>query len=253
MSGDAFAPIPENPASRPARRALPILGVACALAVSAGLVWWFTGPESDAPSPAVVLRPHDAATPRAAARADPAQVQQAFEAVQDAYAEGGADGLARADADCAAALKADARVLDYCLAFNLFATAVAPQIAPADPAEARLAAARAALPPGSDPAARIAAVQGLMRMASLGQTPSPSPPRALGDLRGPAPVRLALTVAPTHVRPRHRPSPGEEQRREMARAAVRALFARAEAARGLGADAGPVQPLSEPPIGDAPH
>jgi hypothetical protein len=251
MSGEALAPIPEDPAAPRARRALPILGVACALAVSGGLIWWFTGSEgSQATPPALRIHPA-AATPRAPAAADPAQVQQAFEAVQDAYADGGTQGLARADADCAAALKADARVLDYCLAFNLFATAVAPQIASADPWTTRLAAARAALPPGVDPAARVSAVQSLMRMATLGQAPA-SPGAAPGPRWAGAPARLAAVTA-THATPRHQPAEGEEQRREIARAAVRALFARAEAAHALGAEAAAVQPADDPRSAEAPH
>src|SRR5690242_19506446 len=139
MSGEAFASVPEDPSRGQSGRRWPIFGVILALAVSGGLVWWLLAPEGNQTAPAVVVQGIPKRVIRASATPDPAQVQRAFEAVQDAYADGGPDGLARADADCAAALKADARVLDYCLAFDLFATAVAPEIGRADAAQARVA------------------------------------------------------------------------------------------------------------------
>jgi len=221
MSGEALAPVPENPLT-PRRRGLPIVGAVFALAVSAGLIWWLAAPQApDTPAPAAAIRPHPAApAPRAPLNADPAQVQRAFEAVQDAYADGGADGLARADGDCAAALKTDARVLDYCLAFDLFATAVAPEIARNDPEAARIEAARTALPPGADPAQRVAAVRALTRQASLG---GEAPPAVVPRAPPGPPVRIAAAkpAAPHATR--------AKQRRLAARAAVRALFAKAQA------------------------
>jgi hypothetical protein len=233
MSREDFAEVPEDPAVVRPRRGWPILGAVLALSMSAGLVWWLAPPRES--PPAVAMRP--SAKRFAPAQADFAQVQRAFEAVQDAYADGGQDGLARADADCAAALKADARVLDYCLAFDLFATAVAPQIASGDPDATRLAQARAALPLGADPALRLSLVRALMRQASLGAGPaspqitpeSPESPRL-----EPVPGQRQASAAP------HRPhavTREAQRRREKARAAVQTLFARAEAAHDAASDA----------------
>lgn len=238
-----MAPVPDDLPPPRARRGLPVLGVLIALVFSGGLVWWLTAPETPVNNPPAVVRPAPAPAPKAPPAADPAQVQQAFEAVQDAYADGGADGLTRANADCAAALRSDPRVLDYCLAFDLFATAVAPEIARSHPETARLEAARAALPPGVDPAARIATVRTLMRMQSLGEAQkAPAPP-------GP-PVRLtrAASHSKAHAMPREM---ADDRRREAARAAVRALFARAEAASDAASRAAPAAPPAS--AEEAPH
>jgi hypothetical protein len=233
MSGEDLATVPEDPPVVRPRRVWTILGAFFALSISAGLVWWLAAQPVSAPAPAVATRP--TTRPVAPLEADFAQIQRAFEAVQDAYADGGEDGLARADADCAAALKADARVLDYCLAFDLYATTVAPPIARGDSDAVRLAQAREALPPGADAAARVSQVRALMRQASLGEAPAapqitpeaPESPqvRPLPDLR-------QVSAPPHHA------SREAERRREAARAAVRALFARAEAAHNAAGDAG---------------
>ena len=173
-------------------------------------------------------------------------MQRAFEAVQDAYADGGADGLAQADDDCAAVLKADARVLDYCLAFDLFATAVAPQVARGDSDGVRLAQARAALPPGADPAARVSQVRALMRQASLGG----AAPRVAPEEPEAPVIRSVPVTRRAHVATRD-----AQQRREAARAAVRALFARAEATHEASGDASALATAPGRPAEDetAPH
>ena len=264
MSGEALAQVPEHPSRGRTRRGWSVFGVVVALAFSAALVWWLVAPDIS-PAPAVVVHSAVKTAVYAPANADPAQVQRAFAAVQDAYADGGADGLARTDADCAAALKDDARVLDYCLAFDLFATAVAPEIGRADASAARLEAARAALPPGLDPAARLAQVRVLMRQASLGA--GFEPPRIAAAQRAPIPrpaVRLAQAPAsPSHASPPHASAPhvasrAAEQRREAARAAVRALFARAEAAHDAAGAADAIARIyaerTRPPLDEtAPH
>jgi hypothetical protein len=205
-----------------------VLGAVFALAASAGLAWWLVSSQAPAPAPTVAVRP--LARLVAPAKADFTQVQRAFDAVQDAYADGGADGLAQADDDCAAALKTDARVLDYCLAFDLFASAVAPQVARGDPEGVRLAQARAALPPGADPAARVSQVRALMRQASLGG--AAAAPRIASEEPAAPVIRPVPATRRAHVATRE-----AQQRREEARAAVRALFARAEAAHEAAGDA----------------
>jgi hypothetical protein len=242
MSGNDQAPIPDDPRTAVAARRgrLAILGVVCALVVSIGLAW-LIGSRTPTPRPSPPARPAiRLAQVHAAAAPDAGQVQQAFEAVQDAYADRGVDGLARADADCAAALKADPRRLDYCLAFDLFATAVAPEIARADPEGARLEAARAALPAGVDPVQHMAALRQMMRTASLG-----APPPSAAVAEGPPPAR----ARPPHAsRPRgaseKTPAAPEAQRRQAARSAVQDLFSRAEGTRG--AAKGPPPPPPPP-------
>jgi hypothetical protein len=255
MSGEDFAEVPEDPAVVRPRRGWPILGAFLALSISAGLVWWLAAPRES--PPAVAVRP--SAKRVAPAQADFAQVQRAFEAVQDAYADGGQDGLARADADCAAALRADARVLDYCLAFDLFATAVAPQIASGDPDAARLAQAHAALPPGADPAVRLSEVRAMMRQASLGERPA-SPPMTPETPESPRLEPLPdLRQASAAPHKAHAVTREAQRRRAEARAAVRTLFARAEAAHEAGSDADTIARIygerARPPPDDAeaPH
>jgi hypothetical protein len=210
VESEAYVAEP-GPAEVPtARRGWPIAGAAAAGVVSLGLIWWLAVPHEPAPVQVAPIRaPAPAAIPKAPAAADPAQVGRAFEAVQDTFADSGPEGLARADADCAAALKADGRVLDYCLAFDLFAAAVAPQVARAEPQTAWLAAAREALPAGVDPAARLAAVRSLMRQASLGEEPRAERP-------APRPVKAS---AP------QRPAASAPERQARRRAAARVLHA----------------------------
>src|SRR5262249_23235808 len=160
-TGPVFAPPEDGPSPRRRRRGLPLVGALAAIAASAGLVWWMTPPGKVARPPTAPLAkvaPPSVTFPKAPGTPDRAQVPRAFDDVQDAYADGGAQGLAQADAYCAAALKTDGRVLDYCLAFDLYAAAVAPEIGRSEAVDStRLAQARAALPAGADPAARLAA------------------------------------------------------------------------------------------------
>jgi hypothetical protein len=214
-----------------------LLGALIALAFSAGLVWWLAAPNAPGHGSGVVVQTTPRPQPKASATADAAQVQRAFEAVQDAYADSGAEGLARANADCEAALKGDPRVLDYCLAFALYAGAVAPELTGPDADATRLAVARVALPPGVDPVARLGAVRALMRTASLGGATGPD---RLAAAEPPATVRSRLDrAAPTVPLARAEPARRaiDNERREEARVAVQALFARAEEARDAARDA----------------
>jgi uncharacterized protein YecT (DUF1311 family) len=93
------------------------------------------------------------------------QIRRAYDQVRDVYADSGSEGLARFSRTCADSVRADARVLDYCLAFDLYASALplAPGSGPSgllsDAERVELAA--GALPEGVDAAARIRAVEGL--------------------------------------------------------------------------------------------
>jgi uncharacterized protein YecT (DUF1311 family) len=181
-----------------------VLGALLAAAASAGLAWWFGAPHESAPAP-VIAPPSAASRPirTAAAQADEAQVRRAYDAFQNAYADNGAAGVAAARKSCAATLSGDPRILDYCLAFDMFAGAVLSD-APAARLDAqRLAAARAALPAGADPARRIAEVGRLAKAVALGDTPATQPgvqtaaqPSASPRAPAPAkPVRLAKAPA----------------------------------------------------------
>jgi uncharacterized protein YecT (DUF1311 family) len=158
-----------------------IVGAVLAAAASAGLAWYLTGPEPTAPPPP---KPEVAqVAPKlqlASLNADPAQVERAYEQVQNVYAEQGVAGLARFSEGCGEALAKDPRVLDFCLAFDLFAQAVAPpsgdQAAWFAAGETRrLRLTQAALPAGADPQARIDAVEQLMRRASGTEAARPEP------------------------------------------------------------------------------
>jgi hypothetical protein len=185
MSEDRLA---EATAPRGERRLGPILGVILALAASAGLAWWFATPQEAPSIPALAGKaPATRASPArpppsAPAKPEEAQVRRAYDAFQDAYADGGAPGVARARQSCAQALAADPRILDYCLAFDMFAAAMGDRRAPAGADAERQAAARAALPSGSDPALRIAEVGQLAKLVSLGDVPEPPVARAARKL-----------------------------------------------------------------------
>jgi uncharacterized protein YecT (DUF1311 family) len=168
--------LPDTPEIETAAAPAPVRrwGVAAAAGLaalaSAGLAWWLSAPEQPAPARVVIEAPRPAPV-RAPAAADEDQVRQAYEQVQAVYATAGADGLARFARTCDEALAKDARVLDYCLAFEMFAGAVAPPDGEAGRWFAaggtrRMTLAEAALPAGADPADRIAEVEQLMRRAS---------------------------------------------------------------------------------------
>ncbi|HEY8572053.1 hypothetical protein [Phenylobacterium sp.] len=157
-----------------------VVGAALAVGLSMGLGWWLSGDDRGrwvsqaeaTPTPAA--RPAEPRVSLAAAAPDPAQVRRAYEEVQSVYAEGGAPALVDFSRECAETLEGDARVLDFCLAFDMYAQALAP--ATGEEAQwfavgeaRRLRLAGAALPPGAEPAARIAEVSQLMRRATAAQ------------------------------------------------------------------------------------
>jgi len=207
MSEDRLA---EAPAPSGARRFGPILGGALALAASAGFAWWVAAPQQ-APTPPASASVRAAAAPpkpqlRAPAKPEEAQVRRAYAAFQDAYADGGAPGVERARATCAQTLGADPRILDYCLAFDMFAAAVAGGGPPQAVDAGRLAAARAALPPGSDAALRIAEVGQLAKLVSLGDEPQPAtraaPKLSRAEVSRPAPARSTRRVKVLKIKAR---------------------------------------------------
>jgi hypothetical protein len=197
----------ELPPPPPRGRTPVVLGVIAALAVSGGLAWWLSTPSRTyfdnpevRPAPAQPLR-------LASASADTEQVRRAYEEFSQVYANSGAEGLARFSESCAQSLQADPRILDFCLAFDMFAGAVAETEPPGQAQARRLALVQTAIPQ-ADADARIAEVQRLMRVASGVQTATASP-QALPDdapeasaASAPPPTEARLAVAPPKAEPR---------------------------------------------------
>lgn len=208
------AEVPEFAArfEEPERRGISpgaLLGLLLLALISGLLAWWFGSEDrsrmQDAPAPS---------PPSAAARADaesfappaadPAQVRRAYDEVRTTYAEGGAPALVDFARQCAETLGTDRRVLDFCVAFDMYAQALAPREGEAaewfQVAEARRQRlAQEALGPGGDPQARLAEISGLMRTstAAASDEVAPSPVPAPSHTRVPeaAPVRPPVAKA----------------------------------------------------------
>ena len=212
--------VQEN-ADASAGRGRAVFGLVLALALSATLAWC-VGRGGDRTLDAQTLQkapPIPTVQTRPSAHAEPsgAQVTKAYEDAREVYAQGGADALMRFSRGCLESLHDDARVLDYCLAFGVFADAIRAR-APDEPDQAqRLAAARAALPAGADAPARLAAVLQLTR-AVAAPTPAPSSPPATRALSAAGPAAARRTK-------------GSETRKASSRAAAATANAKASATR----------------------
>lgn len=187
------------PAPPPARRKAPLVaGALAAVALSGGLAWWFASPSEPSFQNQIEVRPPPPAPIRLAGpTADAEQVRRAYEEFGLVYANSGPEGLARFAESCAQSLRGDPRILDFCLAFDLFTGAVRDEPAGKSGAR-RLAMVQAALP-DADPDARIAEVQRLMRdvtgIARAAETtpaaPSSGPPAPAARSDASAPPRPA--------------------------------------------------------------
>jgi hypothetical protein len=203
-----------RPSERPHAPWGVVLAAVVAVAASAGLAWRFAVPDRPAdlqaaPRPAGT-RSGPGSLRYAAAKPDADQVRHAWRDVQAAYGKGGAGALGRASTSCASRLPADPGLLDYCLAYDMYAAEIVPALQEAwfgDPHERELALARAVLPEGVDPAGRVAEVDALTRAVSA----EPPPPAA---------------AKPQHVRTLQPPPRGAVQ-------PVRAADRHAERPRGL--------------------
>ena len=179
------------------RRLSAILGAGLAAIVSIGLVYWigtgedrtFLSPSRRGPAP--VARPAYAPI-----QADAGQVVRAYDQLQEIYANQGIAGVTQFAGSCAQSLKSDPGVLDFCLAFDVYANALRaddPQaragLADADARDLSLA--ESVLPPGADASARLAQVRLLARQTSLATaatsapaapaSPQPAPPTRASD------------------------------------------------------------------------
>ncbi|HVI32696.1 lysozyme inhibitor LprI family protein [Phenylobacterium sp.] len=200
----------------PRRRLGPGLaaGVLIALTASGGLAWWLASDHADAPANVSVqhaakAREGGPAAPILAdAGADETQVRRAYEQFQVIYADLGPDGLERFSQDCAGALAQDPRILDYCLAFDTFARAVAADSPWFGNAELRhLDLARQALPSGADPAQRLVQVRHLTRTATGAPEPvviakaPDAPPIVVAQAPVPPPAVARTEPATVPARP----------------------------------------------------
>ncbi|WP_374471003.1 hypothetical protein [Phenylobacterium sp.] len=247
-------PEPESPLlerlEEPPRR--PLVGLIAAgvlvVAASGGLAWWFSSEDDSRPRNVSTeqlakagQRPA-ALTPTAAPEADVAQVRRAYEQFQVVYADMGRDGLEAFSRDCAGAVGGDPRILDYCLAFDAFAATVSgdtPWFGEADARHVELA--RSALPPGVEPAQRIADVRRLTRSPSGAPEPLqvaeaqpqavPSPPASAAPPLASAapPPPLPSTVPPPAAQRAAAPAP--TARPKLERASVRPAAKAAAPAR----------------------
>lgn len=194
--------------SSPRARTPMLLGGLAALAVSGGLAWWLTSPQAPFENRAAVqAMPAPEKILAAAPSADREQVRRAYEDFAAVYAASGPDGLARFRESCADSLKADPRIVDFCLAFDLFAEAVAAEPVPGKAQARRLALVQTALP-GAEPNARIEEVRRLMRQVTgVPERPAGSPPvqkavAAPAERRPPAGLSKASAREPVRTPPR---------------------------------------------------
>lgn len=197
----------------PPRRFGVILAGLVALFASAGLSWWIAKPSDESnvaaapppPAPPPAAAPSKPVTHVGYAPADPdaGQVRQSLADVQQAYADGGAEGLVQASAACARKLAADPSRLDYCLAFDVYAA----QILPPDSGPAAvdwfheaqdrdLALARAALPGSVDATNRLTQVAALTRAVVAPTAEDDNTPAQVAKA---APHKPPLAVKATQV------------------------------------------------------
>jgi hypothetical protein len=208
---EAYGPDGDGPAEAASRHGLgAVLAAILAMAASGGLAWWFVaagGPSdvSAAPPPAPPQVEPAQPVRYAASDPDPNAVRRAWTDVRQAYADSGPEALVRGSEACARAVPADPQRLDYCLAFDIYASAVAPQSAAGQPADwfsssgdRGLALARMALPEGVDAHNRIAQVAALTRAVLPKAAPGKPATRQVRAVRHPPAKLRALKVRRTH-------------------------------------------------------
>lgn len=197
-----------------------VMAALIAVAASGSLAWWFGAPDRSAdvgapPAAPVATAPPKAEAPTplrfAAADPDAGQVRQAWADVSQGYADAGPEGLVRASQACAKAVTTDPQRLDYCLAYDIYASAVAPPEAQANgqgdwfagAGDRDLALARTALPEGVSPDNRLSQVAALTKAVLPKAAPARPRLQAVHAARKP-PARPKVLK----VRRLHRPAPG---------------------------------------------
>lgn len=193
-----------------------VLAAILAVLASAGLAWWFAAPQAppqilNAPPEHVDAAPARPAAPLRYAPAEPDtdQVKQAWRETQAGYVDGGPDALVRGSMGCARALPEDPRRLDYCVAYDIYASEITAGDGGAadwfrDAGQRDLALARMALPEGADPANRIAQLGALTRaVIPKPVAQRPKPVRAERAARPARPAAKAATARRERARPAH--------------------------------------------------
>jgi hypothetical protein len=210
-SKDRFSVVPgdRTDAERRGGRIGAVLGAMAAALASAALFYWVgsgedrsitSGPSANAPPPLIAYAP---------AKPDAGQVVRAFEQLQEIYADQGAPGVVAFARSCAGSLRGDPGMLDFCVAFDIYGSALDSEDPQARDWQAQagardLALARSVLPPDQDPAARLGQIRALARQASL-EAPAPAAPPVQPATRPQAPPASpsappAKAVGPpTHV------------------------------------------------------
>lgn len=171
-----------------------VAGLVAALA-SVAMAWWVVAPDRSrqiAAVPPVATAPVKAEPPAAplryaAADPNPDQVRRAWRDVRQTYRDGGPEALVRGSQACAQGVPGDPRSLDYCLAYDIYASAVATDAGQADwfgdSADRGLALARTALPEGLDAPNRIAQVAALTRAVLPKAQPARARPQVAHAVR----------------------------------------------------------------------
>ena len=201
---------PQDAASEPREpvRLGTLIGAGAAALCSVALMIWAStggrelGPETKPAAPPKPPAAHAAPTP------DAEQVRQAYAQVRDVYGETGLRGVVDFSEACRQSVAAAPHRLDFCVAFALDAAALAANSGDrfvkawsGQVAAEQLALIRSALPPGADPAARLAAVQQLTR-ALVTPPAAPQVVRPAPQVVRPAPPRPARVIHRRPVRPR---------------------------------------------------
>jgi len=183
------------------------LGATAAALASAGLVFWVgAGPDRAVSGRDTTTSAPEAPVAFAARRPNADQVIRAFEQLQDTYAEQGLNGVMRFARSCADELKNDPSMLDFCIAFDIYASALqddepATRAWQAEAGARDLALARNALAPDQDAAARLAAIGELARLASVEAPGLSAPTQAQASAPAPALTRTRAKPASPHHRP----------------------------------------------------
>jgi hypothetical protein len=172
--------------------------------VSIGLAYWIGTGEDRTPSVGGSAGPPPAVhAGYAPPRPNADQVVRAYDQLQEIYADQGVRGVVDFDRACANSLRTDPGALDFCLAFDIYATSLQAEeesaqawLAGADARDLDLA--RSALPPGVDAAGRLAQVRALARQASLA---APAPPLVSAQTE----TRAQPTEAPPAAQVRAKP------------------------------------------------
>lgn len=164
MRQEAETP-PAPPPRRPSRAAT-VGAAAVAAVVAVGLGWWLTGSDTDTFRNPETTRLQSAAAVQPPAEVDLDQVRRGLDDFR-ATAPNGPESVARFRDSCEAQARADGRLLDFCLAFDLLA---APDVV--DEAR-RLALVEAAVPAEPAPIRRIEAVRAAL--SAMGAQPAVAP------------------------------------------------------------------------------